>query len=680
LGTEEAINVEAWGENVATSESAESCMRIAIVGMGPRGISILERLAARKAGQSGRRVHVSAIDQVEVGAGRVWRTDQPEWLTMNTVASQVTMYTDGRDGGPDRAGHGPSLYEWLADDPDPRLAAIGPDGYAPRAAYGRYLRDVYRNICARLPENMRVETITGSVGAVRRLDGGSFCLEIGTETYTRLLQFDQVVLTTGHPLIKPTGTGREFAQFAARNPGLRFIAGDSAADMPLERIGRAETVGMLGMGLTFYDVLLSLTVGRGGRFEQTAEGLRYKPGGSEPAIVAGSRSGLPIPARGANQKPSDHVHKSAVFTVERVRAHQGAIDGPGAPLDFRRHMMPFIQAEIDHTYLTSLVREARGPAASERFAGLHAELLQAGRPTGELRREFGLPEGATLDLEALARPFTKMSFESPDHFHEALLGLMRTDIAEAMRGNLDGPVKASLDVLRDIRNVIRELVDYGGLGPASHRDDFLGWYVPINAMLSAGPPVERAQQLVALIEAGIVTIIGPRADFSIDTARGAFVISSPDVAGARIELSVLIDARIPQPDLLNDLSPLYRQLVADGIAREFVARGSGIQTAFPTGGLEVTRPPFRLVDRSGKAVPGLYALGLPTEHLRWFNQIGNGRPHSNTLFLRDADSIAESILSSPAPRAAAGVAAPAHYIRPRSAEPIQDACTVGSAH
>jgi hypothetical protein len=631
---------------VTTTEPAKACTRIAIVGMGPRGISVLERIAVRMAEQTGRRVHVFAIDRIEVGAGRVWRTDQPDWLTMNTVAGQVTMYSGGRDDSPDRAGHGPSLAEWLDDDPDPQFAAIGPDGYAPRVVYGRYLRDVCRNIIARRPEGMQVETISGYVDAARRLTDGSFCLEIGNTTCTTFLQVDHVVLTTGHPLIKPTGTERKFMGFAAANPHLRFIAGDSAADMALDKIDRTEAVGIVGMGLTFYDVMLSLTVGRGGRFEETAEGLRYRAFGAEPTIVAGSRSGVPILARGVNQKAPNHVHKSVVFTVDRVRAYHDAIDGLGAPMDFRPHIMPFIQAEIDHTYLTLLVREAQGAAASERFAERHAELIQVGRPTDELRRKFGLPDGATLDLEALARPFTKMRFEGPEHFHARLLDLMRADIAEAMRGNLDSPPKASLDVLRDIRNVVRDLVDYGGLGPASHRDDFLGWYVPINSLLSAGPPVERVKQLVALIEAGVVTIIGPRADFSIDDARRTFVISSPDVTGACTEISVLVDARIPQPNLGNNMSPPYQQLVADGMVREFVIYGSGTQAAFHTGGLEVTRAPFHVIDRSGETVPGLYALGLPTEHLRWFNQIGNGRPGLNTLFRRDADSIAESILSS----------------------------------
>ncbi|MGW1926670.1 FAD/NAD(P)-binding protein [Streptomyces massasporeus] len=52
-------------------------LRIACVGMGPRGLSVLERLAARCAETPpARPIEVFAVDPYEAGAGRIWRTDQ----------------------------------------------------------------------------------------------------------------------------------------------------------------------------------------------------------------------------------------------------------------------------------------------------------------------------------------------------------------------------------------------------------------------------------------------------------------------------------------------------------------------------------------------------------------------------------------------------------------------------
>ncbi|NGZ99815.1 hypothetical protein G5V59_04410 [Nocardioides sp. W3-2-3] len=73
---------------------------------------------------------------------------------------------------------------------------------------------------------------------------------------------------------------------------------DSAADLDLGGIGAGDVVGVRGLGLTFYDSLALLTEGRGGRYVDDGTALRYLPSGNEPLIVAGSRSGVPLRARG----------------------------------------------------------------------------------------------------------------------------------------------------------------------------------------------------------------------------------------------------------------------------------------------------------------------------------------------------------------------------------------------
>ncbi|MCE7001184.1 FAD/NAD(P)-binding protein [Saccharothrix sp. S26] len=616
--------------------------RIAIIGMGPRGISVLERLALRADDRPGPGPVVFAIDAVQVGCGRIWRTDQQPWFTMNTVAGQVTMYSGEPDGGPDRAGAGPSLAQWLARSPDPALSTIGPDGYAPRVTYGHYLRHVYRSVVDHLPEGMVVRPVTARVTSMAPLADGGY--ELALSDRSEPLVVDRVVLATGHPVSRPGAAEQAFADFTATRPGLTYLSGDSAADLPLDAVEPGTSVGVIGMGLGFYDILLSLTVGRGGVFRRDIAGaMRYTASGREPRIFAGSRSGMPILARGTNQKRPDHVHPPVVFTVDAVRAAKARAGAAG--LDFAAEIMPLIQAEVDHVHLTTLVRCRHGEAVAERFAERHARILRDGGPKAALMAEHGLAPDAGLDLERLARPFAGTRFAHPAAFRAKLLDLMARDIDEAKRGNVDGPVKAALDVLRDIRNTIRVAVDFGGLTVRSHRDDFLGRYVPMNALLSAGPPVERVEQLLALIEVGVVTVVGPHVRYECDPARGAFVMSSADVTGSRTELTALVDARIPQPDLRRDTSPLYEDLVARGLVTQFVEHDPVTGEVFETGGVDVTPAPFALLDRHGAEVPGVHALGLPTEHTRWFTQVGSGRPGMRTLFLRDADAVAERLLT-----------------------------------
>ena len=82
--------------------------RVAVIGAGPRGLAVLERLAARLTVQpAGRPVELYAIDAVQPGSGRIWRTDQADSLLMNTPAGEVTMFSGPRDVGPTRPGAGP---------------------------------------------------------------------------------------------------------------------------------------------------------------------------------------------------------------------------------------------------------------------------------------------------------------------------------------------------------------------------------------------------------------------------------------------------------------------------------------------------------------------------------------------------------------------------------------------
>jgi hypothetical protein len=619
---------------------------IAIVGMGPRGLSVLERLVIRLGERVlDRPVRIFAIDPGEPGAGRIWRTDQPEWLIMNTPAGEVSLYSGEPDDGPARAGAGPSLERWLRGHPDRRWAATGPNGYAPRAIYGEYLRSVYRAVTAHLPHGVTVEAVRARVTRARR-DGEEYLLFL--DRRSTALAAHRVVLTTGHPRNVPGRMDREFQDFAAPRAGLRYLRGDSVADLDLTPVRAGETIGVIGMGLSFYDIVSCLTEGRGGQFTvDDVGGLRYQPSGAEPHIVAGSRSGLPLPARGRNQKSPYYRYRPTFLTDAAVAAARARrVAERGSPqLDFRQDLLPLLQIEIEHMYYTTSVRRRQSDQMADLFAKRNLAIGADASARADLMREFGLDDLEPLDLVRLARPFTARRFADPADFHRQLLELLRADVAEAELGNVDGPLKAALDIMRDIRGVTRPAIDFSGLLPSSQRDDFLTWFNPMNALLSAGPPANRVAQLCALMASGIVTVVGPDTRYATDPEAGLFAVWSPQVAGSRRLATTLIDARIPRTDLRRDASSLTRQLLHDGLISEYVNTDPVDGDVFHTGGLAVTTAPFHVVDGFGRATPGLYALGIPTENTRWFTQIGNGRPGPVGAFHGDADAIAVDALA-----------------------------------
>ncbi|MGW1976896.1 FAD/NAD(P)-binding protein [Streptomyces sp. NPDC001889] len=652
-------------------------LTLAVVGGGPRGIAVLERLAvrldeaagrARRAGLRPAAVTLHAIDAHEVGAGRIWRTDQSGWYTMNTVAGQVTMYSGGPDGGPPRPGAGPSLGEWLAAHARPGERVTGPDDYAPRAVYGRYLRSVHRSIAAHPPPRTRLVSHTARVDTLVPLPGGGYRLTLDRPPHT--LRAHAVLLATGHPRNEPEASEREMLCFAHRHPGVRYVRGDAAADLEAElgesAVPPGAPIAVRGLGLSFYDVLLTLTVGRGGRFVRAPGGtLRYEPGGREPRILAGSRGGLPIPARGRNEKSPGHRHRALFLTpsaLAAARARRATATGGDSRLDFAEDVLPLLLKEVEHVYWTAHVRSRSGARRAASFAVRHAAALHEGRDAAALRAREGLGDIPPLDLAALARPFADEDFSGPGEFRDRVLRAVDQDLAEAALGNVGGPLKAALDVLRDIRSTLRDAVDHGGLLPRSHRDDFVRGFLPLNSLLSAGPPAERVEQLRALIHRGLVEIVGPQTVFRADEERGRFTVSSPRVRGSTRTAAVLVDARVPAPDLRRDTSPLTRWLLAQGLIREFVTVSPDGER-HPTGGLDVTDGCGRVLNGRGEPMAGLYALGIPTEHTRWFTQVGAGRPGVPTRFHQEADAVAAAMLADRPSARAAGPLRP----RPRPA-------------
>jgi methylaspartate mutase epsilon subunit len=261
------------------------------------------------------------------------------------------------------------------------------------------------------------------------------------------------------------------------------------------------------------------------------------------------------------------------------------------------------------------------------------------RALARVREQLGLTDLPALDLEALARPLVDREFASPQEYHDAVRTWIDDDLAAAAQGNADGPLKAALDVIRDVRGVLREAVDFGGLSAESH-EDFLSWFGPLASFLSAGPPMIRLAQTRALLDAGVLHLTGP--DTRFETGPEGFVVRSPQVEGSARTVQVLLDARMPVPDLDRDTSELSRQLRARGVLTTWTNESGPRPTR--TGGVAVTRAPFHPVGENG-IDPALHVLGIPTEHTRWFTQVGSGRPQVWTGFTADADAIAADLLA-----------------------------------
>ncbi|WP_374103083.1 FAD/NAD(P)-binding protein [Streptomyces sp. B93] len=637
-----------------------------IVGAGPRGLSVLERLCAQER-KSPRwdTVTVHVVDPDPPGSGRVWRPGQSRHLLMNTVASQVTVYTDAsvRIEGP--LEEGPSLYAWAKalqsgalDTPAPgghsgavlaEARALGPDTYPTRALYGHYLIWAFTRVVAKAPAHVTVRTHPVRAVALHDEDG----LPAGPQTVvledgTRLGSLSAVVLAQGHVPAEPTPAEAELAAFAAAHD-LVYVPPANPADVDLSAIAPGQRVLLRGLGLNFFDYMALFTQGRGGSYERAGGRLVYRPSGREPRLVAGSRRGVPYQARGENEKGAHGRYFPRLLTAAHIAGLRGRA-ARGAAIDFAADLWPLISKEVCGVYYTALLT-ARGvdAAAVEEFGERYLHTAP-GPQEDRLLEEAGIGAPQRWDWDRVARPFPPGALKDWDAFRRWLRGHLDDDVRLARQGNVSGPVKAALDVLRDLRNEVRLAVDHAGLDGASHRDDLERWYTPLNAYLSIGPPVSRIEEMAALMDAGILDVTGPALRVTADAGDGSgpcFTAVSDAIGDVRVRATALIEARLPDIDLRRTADPLMRQLLEGGQCRPYrIPRRDG--GGYETGGLAVTERPYRLVSAEGVPHPRRFAYGVPTESVHWVTAAGI-RPGVGSVTLEDSDAIAAAVLAlSPA--------------------------------
>ncbi|MDG4765022.1 FAD/NAD(P)-binding protein [Solwaraspora sp. WMMD406] len=649
---------------------------LCIIGLGPRGLSVAERLVANAA-ISDRPLTIHLVDPYVRIGGRVWRVDQSELLLMNTVASQVTMFTDDsvRCDGPIVSG--PSLYEWaqlvLLMDPGGEYPAhvlaeagrLGPDSYPTRAFYGHYLRWVLDRVVSTAPATVSVHRHART--AVRLDDAADGTQSVTFDDGTQLTGLQSVVLTLGHVDMPVSAAERQLRAFTDRHD-LTYLRTGNPAEADLSRIRPGQAVALRGMGLNFFDYLTLLTVGRGGRFVSDGGRLTYQASGAEPRIFAGSRRGVPYHARGENQKGAFGRHMPIFLTPEVIHGFRHRREA-GQPVEFVADVWPLVDREVRAVYYHALIAGRADQATADAFlAEFGAQRTPPPGADDELLDRYGVAESDWWDWNRIARPYGDRRFTDQTDYQDWLLAHLRHDVEQARLGNVTGPLKAALDVLRDLRNEVRLVVDHSGITGSSYRDELQRWYTPLNAFVSIGPPATRIEEMIALIEAGVLTVMGPGlevgpaelgatdigpaddgladvggADDGAGRSGAALVVRSTAIPGSELTVTALIEARLPDVDVRTTDDPLLSSMLLRGQCRAYEIPDSS-DGSYRTGALAVTRRPCRLVDRTGRVHPNRYALSIPTEIVHWATAAGI-RPGVDSVILGDADAIARACLA-----------------------------------
>ncbi|MFG3156608.1 FAD/NAD(P)-binding protein [Streptomyces sp. NPDC048219] len=569
---------------------------LVVVGAGPRGTGLLERIAANAPelyGDSGLDIHL--VDPHPPGAGRIWRERQSPLLWMNSHAEDVTMFTDEtvEMAGPVRPG--PTLHEWA-----------GLDGrtFAGRRVQGAYLRWAYERAVAALPPGF---VVYHHARRALRVDGPREGRQrVWLQGRTLPLLADLVVLTLGHLDAEPDDEQRDLAAYA-RTHGLVHLPPDFTADSDLSALRPGEPVLVRGLGLAFVDLMVLLTEGRGGRYD----GDTYVPSGREPVLHVGSRRGVPYHAKIGYDWTGDRPPLPRFLGPAEVDALLARPEG----FDFRRDVWPLVEKELGfaHYHRLFTAHPERVTLARSAFETRYAAADTAERAA---LVAAAVPDPADrLDLSALDRPLDKVTYGSHDELQEGL----RRYVEDDLRRRHDPERSPDLAVFLALLSVYGQLVRLGDIG---------GWWHGFFSYLASGPPAPRLRHLLALSRAGVVRFLG--AGMTVTAEDGVFRASGASVPGSVVEARALVEARLPHPTVERARDPLLRALHADGAA------------ATPDGLLAVDRTDGRILDRSGRPHPRRFALGPHTDAR------GSGaftRPRTGGVAFRQNDATARAALA-----------------------------------
>lgn len=614
---------------------------IAIIGAGPRGTGILERLAASAPELLDGELTVHLVDPYPPGAGRIWRHDQTPLLAMNSMAADVTMYTDDSVVCEGPVVPGPSFWDWaqreqtqreqtqrdpaVPDELRDELAAVTAATFPSRRLQSAYLGWVLADVIERLPPGMRVR-LHRARAVLLTEDGATQVVHLSDGSVMRV---DSVVLASGH--LDATPTPDELALAAqADAAGLRYLPPEQTTDSDLSVIAPGETVLARGLGLAFVDLVVLLFEGRGGRF---VDG-EYVASGREPVLVAGSPRG-------------STYHSKTHYALKAGRPPLPRFFGPdvvdpliasGRPVDLAAQAWPFMAKEIAWGWYHELFlgHPQRVRLTWDEFAARLAP-LRWGTPEMTALIVGAVPDPLDrLDLDALDRPVAGV--HAPDL--DALQPLLRAGIEEDLRQRVDDRHTPHLGAFVAMLSVYGEVGRLSASLSARSRARDMPWWQSFFNALASGPPGFRVRQLLALSRAGFVRFLGE--GMRVEVVDGAFRATSDAFPGA-VTAPVLVDARLPEPSGSRTRDPLVAGLLADGLASEELLVDDDGTVLRNTGVLEVRREDGALIDASGRPHPRRFAVG-PHTTVKVAGAFT--RPGMNAQSLRYNDAVAVAVLRS----------------------------------
>jgi hypothetical protein len=580
----------------------EQVPTVAIVGLGPRGLYCLEALAEEfRAHPLATGLRVVVFNRTgSFGVSPVYDVDQPIYLLSNSSAGELDLWPHEPECRSDNL----NFLSWYSQRFEPSVP-INEDFYPARSLIGHYLKYGYDAVVSRLPHGMTVYAITAEVIDLERCATGEYRLEfISSNSSHDEMIVDKILLTTGHSTAKLTTQEHRYRDFAARHRTTVFIPRVRTIEEQVRQVSSKANVAIKGIGLTFIDVVLALTEGRGGCFERTSDGeLYYLASGDEPnSIMPFSRSGLPMVP-----KPRDlPVGLRALTFVTQAKIEELRAGSARGKVDFKKDIWPLVELEMERQYYLVAMADTEGDS-----------LRECGDDPVAMRKVIDAflrtSTDAPFALCNILDPIAERCFVNGIEFHSFVVDYLNAEVDFARRGLNSSPARAAISIWFEVRDALKPLVAHGGLTPESHKL-LIESYFPAYKRVVFGPPVVNSEKILALCKYGLLNFsIALNPSIVTCEVAGAFLLRSA-LANSDSIADVLIDARSQPVSVVYDMAPLYRNLFASGAIREFVNVPEDSEgVSYRTGAIDVSPGLHHAISSHGAINSSIAIAGIPTE-------------------------------------------------------------------
>jgi len=503
---------------------------IAIIGCGPRGLSALEDIFTEYVkNKRAYELKVLIFERTgKFGCGQVYAPNQTlhNWLNINeralTIAERerIQLNNESVEGFP-------SFQDWNGYDPDSTEEI---DAYPPRAVLGTYLEARFNSMAKKLKQCNVLEMHASLVTSLKFKNDAFLIEDDKQKTYSA----DEVVLTVGHQPTQISKQIENWKQHEANTVGVTLYH----KPYPIEGLFNDSTingnsrVAIRGFGLAMIDVVRGIAGFTNSRFDivnSDTQKMTFHPGANCPKkIIPFSLDGLPMAPKPINASidnwflPTDAHFNMLKGNLKNYRSQPEQVDSTATIVTTMAKIIVDVflslrTKSISHNYNTEALQT----------------LVEAYIEDDKTASDIIISN--TLSAKTIMECFVNMAV---------------------------GQQKISLDycigqVWRHCQPTLYEYLSYTEF----HKDVILD-IIQLDEKLkrlSFGPPVASLQQLLALLESGIMTVKAVD-DPNIECTKNGWVL---DGLNNDFTANIMINSVLDSPKVLLTDTPLIKQLLKD---------------------------------------------------------------------------------------------------------------------